>query len=59
MEATWIAVADQLAAAADLARVKDAGTPAALVRGLSAHVTAADGPGAAPLLRAVDEDLFR
>ncbi len=52
-------MADQLAAAADLARLKDAGTPAALVRGLAAHVTTADGPGAAPLLRAVDEDLFR
>jgi coenzyme F420-0:L-glutamate ligase/coenzyme F420-1:gamma-L-glutamate ligase len=58
MEATWIAVADQLAAAADLARVKDAGTPAALVRGLGTYVTAEDGPGVAPLLRARDEDLF-
>ena len=59
MRATWLAVADMVAAAADLARTKDAGTPAALVRGLGHHVTPEDGPGVAPLLRARDEDLFR
>ena len=58
MRATWIAVADQVASAADLVRTKDAGTPAALVRGLGDHVTADDGPGAAVLLRPPDEDLF-
>jgi len=58
MRATWIAVADQLAAAADLVRTKNAGTPAALVRGLGDHVTADDGPGAAALVRPADEDLF-
>jgi len=29
------------------------------VRGLERHVSAADGPGAAALVRARDEDLFR
>ncbi|MEY2443039.1 MAG: coenzyme F420-0:L-glutamate ligase / coenzyme F420:gamma-L-glutamate ligase [bacterium] len=59
LEATVIAVADAAAAAADLARVKDGGEPAVLVRGLERHVTAGDGPGAAALIRARDEDLFR
>ncbi len=58
MHATWIAVADQVAAAADLVRRKDAGTPAALVRGMGAFVTADDGPGAAALLRPPAEDMF-
>jgi len=58
MRATWIAVADQVASAADLVRTKDADTPAALVRGLDDHVTADDGPGAVALVRPPDEDLF-
>ncbi len=56
--ATWIAVADEVAAAADLARRKDAGQPAVLLRGLGLYVTEEDGPGAAALLRAAEEDLF-
>jgi coenzyme F420-0:L-glutamate ligase / coenzyme F420-1:gamma-L-glutamate ligase len=56
--ATVIAVADEAAAAADLARRKDGGEPAVLVRGLEQHVSAGDGPGAAALIRARDEDLF-
>jgi coenzyme F420-0:L-glutamate ligase/coenzyme F420-1:gamma-L-glutamate ligase len=59
LRATWIAVADQAASAADLARRKDARQPAVLVQGLDAHVTADDGPGAAALVRTRDEDLFR
>jgi coenzyme F420-0:L-glutamate ligase/coenzyme F420-1:gamma-L-glutamate ligase len=59
LRATWIATADQAAAAADLARAKDAGQPAVLVRGLEAHVTPEDGPGAAALVRGEAEDLFR
>lgn len=59
LKATWIAVADELAAAADLARAKDSGQPAVLVSGAGRHVTAADGPGAVPLLRDAAEDLFR
>jgi coenzyme F420-0:L-glutamate ligase/coenzyme F420-1:gamma-L-glutamate ligase len=58
LEATIIAVADEAAAAADLARSKDSREPAVLVRGLERHVSEADGPGAAALIRARDEDLF-
>lgn len=59
LRATWIAVADELAAAADLARRKDGQQPVVLVRGAGRHVTADDGPGAAALLRPQSEDLFR
>jgi coenzyme F420-0:L-glutamate ligase / coenzyme F420-1:gamma-L-glutamate ligase len=59
LHATWIAVADQLAAAADLARAKDAMQPAVLVSGAGRHVSAEDGPGARPLLRDAAADLFR
>ena len=58
LEATIIAVADEAAAAADLTRGKDTREPAVLVRGLERYVTAGDGPGAAALIRARDEDLF-
>lgn len=59
LRATWIAIADEAAAAADLVRGKDSRIPAAVVRGLERHVTTDDGPGAAALLRPPDEDLFR
>jgi coenzyme F420-0:L-glutamate ligase/coenzyme F420-1:gamma-L-glutamate ligase len=60
LRATWIAVADQAAAAADLARAgKDAGQPVVVVRGLERFVTQDDGPGAAALVRPPSEDLFR
>jgi coenzyme F420-0:L-glutamate ligase/coenzyme F420-1:gamma-L-glutamate ligase len=59
LRATWIAVADQAAGAADLARAKDSREPVVLVRGLERHVTDEDGPGAAALLRPEAEDLFR
>ncbi len=58
LHATWIAIADEAAAAADLVRGKDSRVPAIAVRGLERHITAADGPGAAALLRARAEDLF-
>jgi coenzyme F420-0:L-glutamate ligase/coenzyme F420-1:gamma-L-glutamate ligase len=58
LRATWIAVADQAAAAADLARTKDSREPAVVVRGLEDHVTDEDGPGAAALVRSRAEDLF-
>jgi coenzyme F420-0:L-glutamate ligase/coenzyme F420-1:gamma-L-glutamate ligase len=58
LQATVAAVADEAAAAADLARRKDSREPAVLVRGLERHVSEADGPGAAALIRARDEDLF-
>jgi coenzyme F420-0:L-glutamate ligase/coenzyme F420-1:gamma-L-glutamate ligase len=56
--ATVVAVADEASAAADLARRKDGREPAVLVRGLERHVSVGDGPGAAALVRARDEDLF-
>jgi coenzyme F420-0:L-glutamate ligase/coenzyme F420-1:gamma-L-glutamate ligase len=59
LQATAIAVGDAVAAAADLARRKDSGEPAVLVRGLGRHVTREDGPGAAALVRAREDDLFR
>jgi coenzyme F420-0:L-glutamate ligase/coenzyme F420-1:gamma-L-glutamate ligase len=59
MRATWIAVADQVAGAADLTRSKDGRRPAVVVHGLDRHVSASDGPGAAALLRPLAEDLFR
>jgi coenzyme F420-0:L-glutamate ligase / coenzyme F420-1:gamma-L-glutamate ligase len=59
LKATAMAVADELAAAADLARAKDADQPAILVRGAGRFVTAEDGLGVLPLLRGEAEDLFR
>jgi coenzyme F420-0:L-glutamate ligase / coenzyme F420-1:gamma-L-glutamate ligase len=58
LQATQIALADQAAAAADLARGKVTGEPAVRLRGLEHHVLAEDGPGAAALLRAPEQDLF-
>jgi coenzyme F420-0:L-glutamate ligase / coenzyme F420-1:gamma-L-glutamate ligase len=59
LAATMIAVADAVAAAADLIRAKDSREPVVLARGLERHVTPDDGPGAAALRRAREEDLFR
>ncbi|MGH2953280.1 MAG: coenzyme F420-0:L-glutamate ligase [Solirubrobacterales bacterium] len=60
LTATAIAIADQLAAAADLARDKAARVPAIVVRGCAAWVTKEDGPGAAAALqRPATDDLFR
>jgi coenzyme F420-0:L-glutamate ligase/coenzyme F420-1:gamma-L-glutamate ligase len=59
LQATWLAVADAAAAAADLARAKNSHEPVVLIDGLERFVTAEDGPGAAALLRPPDEDLFR
>ena len=59
LRATAIAIADEATATADLARDKASREPAVVVRGLERHVTADDGPGAAALVRPLDEDLFR
>jgi coenzyme F420-0:L-glutamate ligase / coenzyme F420-1:gamma-L-glutamate ligase len=59
LRATLIAVADELAAAADLARAKDLSQPVVLVRGAGRHVTLENGPGTAPLIRPREQDLFR
>jgi len=58
LRATAIAIADETAAAADLARDKASREPAIVVRGLARHVTDEDGPGAAALVRPPAEDLF-
>ena len=61
LHATWIALADQIAGAADLARGKDSRQPVVVLSGLDRHVLPAgdDGPGAAALIRPASEDLFR
>jgi coenzyme F420-0:L-glutamate ligase/coenzyme F420-1:gamma-L-glutamate ligase len=59
LRATVIAVADQLAAVADLARSKDAMAPVVVVSGAGRHLLAGDGPGAAALIRDAEGDLFR
>ena len=58
LRATVIAIADEAAAAADLARDKASREPAVVVRGLERYVTDEDGPGAASLVRPLEEDLF-
>jgi coenzyme F420-0:L-glutamate ligase/coenzyme F420-1:gamma-L-glutamate ligase len=56
LRVTQLAVADEVAGAAELVMGKTVGVPAAVVRGLAAHL----GPGTArDLLRPPDEDLFR
>jgi coenzyme F420-0:L-glutamate ligase/coenzyme F420-1:gamma-L-glutamate ligase len=57
--ATHIALADELASAADLVRDKDSGVPGAIVAGLGHLVTPEDGPGARAIPRAAEDDLFR
>jgi coenzyme F420-0:L-glutamate ligase / coenzyme F420-1:gamma-L-glutamate ligase len=59
LTATSIAIADELAAAADLARSKDGSQPVVVIRGAGRHVTDDDGPGAAAIIRPEAEDLFR
>jgi coenzyme F420-0:L-glutamate ligase / coenzyme F420-1:gamma-L-glutamate ligase len=59
LRVTEIAIADAVAATADLARTKDSREPVVLVRGLERFVTDADGAGAAALRRPRDQDLFR
>ena len=59
LQATVIATADELAAAADAARRKDGAQPVVLIRGAQGSVTTEDGPGAAALVRPPEQDLFR
>ena len=59
LAATQLAIADAIAAASELARAKDSREPVVVVSGLGRFVTDDDGPGAAALVRARDEDLFR
>jgi coenzyme F420-0:L-glutamate ligase/coenzyme F420-1:gamma-L-glutamate ligase len=59
LEVTIAAVADEIAAAADLVKQKTTGVPVAVVRGLGDLVTDNAGPGAAALIRPAEEDMFR
>jgi len=59
LEVTVAAVADEIAAAADLVKGKSRGVPVAVVRGLADLVTEQDGPGARELIRPAGEDMFR
>jgi coenzyme F420-0:L-glutamate ligase / coenzyme F420-1:gamma-L-glutamate ligase len=59
MAASVIAVADELAAAADLVRTKISGEPAVRVRGLEELLIEGTGQDAAALIRAPEDDLFR
>jgi coenzyme F420-0:L-glutamate ligase/coenzyme F420-1:gamma-L-glutamate ligase len=59
LAATAIAVADELAAAADLVRDKDSQVPGAVIAGVAHLLTADDGPGAPVLQRPAGDDLFR
>lgn len=59
MQVTVRAVADEVAALADLVKGKLSGVPAVVVRGLASLVTDGDGPGAAALLRPAAQDWFR
>jgi len=57
MSASVIAIADEVAGAADLVRKKTSGEPAVRVRGLEALLTSKDA-GAAELVRPPQDDLF-
>jgi len=59
LDVTVAAVADEIAAAADLVKAKTTHVPVAIVRGLAELVTGSDGPGAAALIRPAAEDMFR
>ncbi|HET9871581.1 MAG TPA: coenzyme F420-0:L-glutamate ligase [Propionibacteriaceae bacterium] len=59
LQVTAIAVADELAAAADLAKSKLAGRPVAVIRGLSTHLSDSSvDTAASDLVRPAQEDLF-
>ncbi len=53
------AIADELAAAAELVKGKAGGRPVAVIRGLGHLVTGLDAPGARALIRPSERDMFR
>ena len=59
LDATIAAVADEIAAAADLVKGKTSGKPVAVVRGLGELVGPLDLPGATAIIRAASDDMFR
>lgn len=58
LDMTIIALADEIAAAADLVKGKASNTPVAIVRGLSWACTGDAESGAQAIIRPADEDLF-
>lgn len=58
LEMTVIAIADEIAAAADLVKGKVSQSPVAVVRGMASYVTAELTSGCSALIRPLDEDLF-
>lgn len=58
LQVSMAAVADEIAAAAELVKGKATGRPVAVVRGLAHVVTAEDGPGARVLVRTGPDDMF-
>ena len=59
LDATIVAVADEIAGAADLVKGKAAGLPVAVIRGLGHLVGELSEPGAQVIIRPAGEDLFR
>jgi coenzyme F420-0:L-glutamate ligase/coenzyme F420-1:gamma-L-glutamate ligase len=59
LEVTEPAIADEMAGLAELVGGKLAGQPVVVIRGLAQWVTEPDGPGAAALIRPLEQDLFR
>ena len=57
--ASMTAIADELAAAADLVRAQGLGRARGAGPGLANPLTEEDGPGAAALVRPPEDDLFR
>lgn len=58
LQVSMAAVADEIAAAAELVKGKATGRPVAVVRGLAHVVTGEDGPGARVLVRTGPDDMF-
>jgi coenzyme F420-0:L-glutamate ligase / coenzyme F420-1:gamma-L-glutamate ligase len=59
LDVTAAAVADEIAAAADLVKGKTSGMPIAVIRGLGRYVGPVDLPGARALVRSPENDMFR
>lgn len=59
LQATIMAIADELASASELVRGKSMGVPAAIIRGVGHLVRTDDGPGIRASLRHGESDWFR
>jgi coenzyme F420-0:L-glutamate ligase/coenzyme F420-1:gamma-L-glutamate ligase len=59
LDVTVVAVADEIAGAADLVKGKASGMPVAVIRGLGHLVGKLDLPGARSIVRPAEKDMFR